>query len=231
VAKQYANEGNFEASNRELRKAFNACLTAAVFGAAFFLVFGDVVVRVLLGPKFIDPSRDLIPFFAIAFAFMTMRNFYFAQVIYFTCASYLELVVSILFLIVSAALSILLIPSYGAHGAAISLMIAFFISCVAYMIAGRRHYRMPIDLAGLGASTTLAALFFASAWSIDRIVVQSGMALTLKVVVFAILAAIAIRRLGFLRASPIEPAITTEPAMAARPEPLPVLSRISTPPL
>jgi O-antigen/teichoic acid export membrane protein len=231
VAKQYANEGNIEASNRELRKAFNACLTAAVFGAAFFLVFGDVVVRILLGPKFIDRSRDLIPFFAIAFAFMTMRNFYFAQVIYFTRASYLELLVSILFLTVSTVLSLLLIPHYGAHGAAIGLMIAFFISCVAYMIAGRRHYRMPIDLAALGTSATLAALFFASVWSIDRIIIHPGFALTLKVAVFAILAAVAIRRFGLLRSSPGEPAIATEPARAARPKPSPVLSRISTPPL
>ena len=61
-------------------------------------MFGDAVLRVVLQPEFIAPMRDLIPIFAVAFAFATMRSFYFAQVIYFTNASYLELVVALLFL-------------------------------------------------------------------------------------------------------------------------------------
>ena len=39
---------------------------------------------------------------------MTMRNYYFAQVIYFIHASYLELIVSVLFLVVSAVLVVTL---------------------------------------------------------------------------------------------------------------------------
>src|SRR6185295_2495332 len=76
-AKLHANEVNIAAADRELRKSFNACLAAACFGAAFFFVFGDIVVQVLLGARFADESRELIPIFALAFAFMTMRNFYF----------------------------------------------------------------------------------------------------------------------------------------------------------
>ena len=125
VAKQYSNEGNFTAANVTLQKAFNACLAAAVFGAAFFIVFGELVLRAVLKPDFVAPMRDLIPSFAIAFAFMTMRNFYFAQVIYFTKASYLELVVSLLFLVVSTGLSLLLVPAYGAYGAAVSSMVSW----------------------------------------------------------------------------------------------------------
>lgn len=84
VAKQHANDGNIEAANRELRKAFNACLATAVFGALFFFVFGDFVLSILLGRQFVEPSRDLVPVLAVGFAFVTMRNFYFAQVIYFS---------------------------------------------------------------------------------------------------------------------------------------------------
>ena len=100
-----------------LRRAFNACLATAVFGAAFFIVFGDVLLRLVLKPDFVGPAHDLIPIFAVAFAFMTMRNFYFAQVIYFTHASYLDLMVSLLFVAVSTVLSLLLVPAYGPHGA------------------------------------------------------------------------------------------------------------------
>ena len=80
---------------KRLQMAFNACLAAASFGAAFFIVFGHVVLQAILQPEFIAPTRDLIPILAIAFAFATMRNFYFAQVIYFTNASYLDLVVAV----------------------------------------------------------------------------------------------------------------------------------------
>src|SRR5580692_9656456 len=78
VAKTQANRGNSGAAHETLQKAFNACLTAATFGAGFFIVFGDALLRVVLQPEFIAPMRDLIPIFAVAFAFTTMRNFYFA---------------------------------------------------------------------------------------------------------------------------------------------------------
>ena len=70
-----------------------------------------VVLQAILQPEFIAPTRDLIPILAIAFAFATMRNFYFAQVIYFTNASYLDLVVALLFLVVSTGLSVVLVPT------------------------------------------------------------------------------------------------------------------------
>src|SRR6202167_2703659 len=129
VAKSHANNGNMAATETTLRRAFNACLATAVFGAAFFIVFGDVLLRLVLQPDFIGPAHDLIPLFAIAFAFMTMRNFYFAQVIYFTHASYLDLMVALLFVVVSTALSLALVPAYGPHGAAMALMLACIISC------------------------------------------------------------------------------------------------------
>jgi O-antigen/teichoic acid export membrane protein len=198
VAKQHANDGNIAASNRTLRKAFNACLAAAAFGAAFFLVFGDALLRLLLRPDFIGPSQDLIPIFTIAFAFMTMRNFYFAQVIYFIHASYLELIVSTLFLIVSTTLSLLLVPTYGAHGAAISLMVASIVSCLAFMVIGRRWYSLPIDLIGLGSIASLATIFVFGARSIQAYVASANILLMIDLVVFVLFSAFAVVRFGLL---------------------------------
>ena len=198
VAKQHANDGNVEASNRAMRKAFNSCLAAAAFGAAFFLVFGDALLRLLLRPDFIGPSQDLIPLFTIAFAFMTMRNFYFAQVIYFIHASYLELIVSTLFLIVSTTLSLLLVPTYGAHGAAISLMVASIVSCLAYMMIGRRWYSLPIDLVALGAIASLAAVFVFGARLIPAFVTNANILLLVDLVVFVGFSAFAVLHFGLL---------------------------------
>ena len=117
VAKQHSEQNDAIECDRILRKAFNACLATAAFGAAFFLVFGPFVVRLLFGRVFASALPDVIPPLAVAFAFITMRNFYFAQVIYFTQASYLELCVSTLFVVVSSALALLLVPGYGAEGA------------------------------------------------------------------------------------------------------------------
>lgn len=202
-AKLHANEGNIAAADRELRKSFNACLAAACFGAAFFFVFGDAVVQVLLGARFADESRELIPIFAVAFAFMTMRNFYFGQVIYFSGSSYLELVMSILFVIISSVLSIVLIPKYGAYGAAVSLTVAFSASCIMCMVLGRYHYPMPIDLVGLRSIAMLVIGFVALAWLIDQVVTQPRIALLIKGVLFVSAAVIMTRKFGLLRSAEV----------------------------
>ena len=201
VAKQYSNEGNLTAANVTLQKAFNACLAAAVFGAAFFIVFGELVLRAVLKPDFIAPMQDLIPVFAISFAFMTMRNFYFAQVIYFTKASYLELVVSLLFLAVSTGLSLLLVPGYGAYGAAMSSMVSWILSCLAFMALGRRWYRLPIDFAALAIMPVLAILFMFGAHETAKIFPGSSAPLVFDAFVFVVFGGFTIHRFGLLSAT------------------------------
>ena len=213
AAKHYANEGNVQASNHELRKSFNACLATAVSGALFFFVFGDLVVRILLGPKFVEPSRELIPFFAIAFAFMTMRNFYFGQVIYFARDSRLEPFMSLFFVLLSSLMSLQLIPHYGPKGAAISLMITYSISCAVYIVAGRRLYKMPIDPVGTGVICIFAILFMASSWIVDTTFGQVGVALAIKAVLFVAMGVLIISRLDILRPNTQAADIKSEPAM------------------
>ena len=146
VAKTQPIAATSAAANKTLQIAFNACLAAATFGAAFFIVFGHVVLQAVLQPEFIAPTQDLIPIFAVAFAFTTMRNFYFAQVIYFTNASYLELVVALLFLAFPRLCRCCWFRPMARTGAAIALMVACIFACLAFMALGRRWYRMPIDL-------------------------------------------------------------------------------------
>jgi O-antigen/teichoic acid export membrane protein len=210
VAKTQANRGDADGAGQTLQKAFNACLAAATFGAAFFIVFGDAVLRVVLQPEFIAPTRDLIPIFAIAFAFMTMRNFYFAQVIYFTNASYLELVVALLFLVISTVLSVLLVPVYGPHGAATALMVACIVACLAFMVLGRRWYRMPIDLTALGVMPSLAALFVFGAHTTAQLVQAQSLVFAIDAVILAICAGYAIRHFGLLSLPPAD--VVTEGA-------------------
>jgi O-antigen/teichoic acid export membrane protein len=193
IAKHQANDGDIKIANGTLRTAFRACLAAAVFGAAFFIVFGDSVLPLVLKPDFVTPIRDLIP----------MRNFYFAQVIYFISASYLELVISLLFLIVSAALSLLLVPSYGPHGAALALMTACIISCIAFMVLGRRWYKLPIDFTALAVMPALAALLVFGAHAVTWLIPGHSVPLAIDALVFALVGGFAIHRFGLLNAMPV----------------------------
>ena len=202
LAKRHAKQDEEAAANLVLQKAFNVCLAAAAFGAAFFMVFGDFALNLILNQEFVASAHDLIPIFAISFAFITMRNFYFAQVIYFTEASYLELIVSILFLVISTILSLLLVPMYGAKGAAIALMSASIVSCFAFRIIGRRWYNLPIDRAGLGIMPAMAVLFVFAARALNDVIPGGTIALAINATVFALLGGFIIVRFGFFRALP-----------------------------
>jgi O-antigen/teichoic acid export membrane protein len=203
TAKVQANAGDVEASNQTLRKAFNACMAAGAFGVAFFVIFGDVVTQIVLGQQFVELSRELVPIFAVAFAFVTMRNFYFAQVIYFTHASHLELIVSTMFVVISSALSVLLIPHYGSQGAAISLMVGCVASCLAFALMGRVYYRMPIDLGGLFAIPGLAVAFVLGVWQIGPTFAPAGVLLFVEASIFVVIGVVLIHRLGLLQVAPV----------------------------
>jgi O-antigen/teichoic acid export membrane protein len=204
VAKTQSNRGQGEAANKTLQMAFNACLAAATFGAAFFIVFGHVVLRAVLQPEFLAPTRDLIPIFAIAFAFSTMRNFYFAQVIYFTNASYLDLVVALLFLVISTALAMVLVPVYGPHGAAVALMVASIFACFAFMALGRRWYRMPIDWTALAVMPSLAILFVFGAKMTGDLLPGHSLPLVVDAGIFALFGGFAIHHFGLLNLPSVE---------------------------
>jgi peptidoglycan biosynthesis protein MviN/MurJ (putative lipid II flippase) len=127
-----------------------------------------------------------------------MRSFYFAQVIYFTNASYLELVVAVLYLGVSTALSLALVPLYGPRGAAIAMMVACVFACLAFMVLGRRWYLMPIDMSALIVMPALAALSVFAAHEIARLVSDHTLVLALDAAIFAVCGGFAIRHFGLL---------------------------------
>jgi uncharacterized membrane protein (UPF0136 family) len=136
------------------------------FGAAFFIVFGHVVLQAILQPEFIASTRGLIPILAIAFAFATMRN---------------------------------LVPADGPQGAAIALMVACVVACVAFMVLGRRWYRMPIDLTALGVMPSLAILFVFGAHMTGELLPGHTLPLVVDAVVFGFFGAFAIHHFGLLR--------------------------------
>jgi O-antigen/teichoic acid export membrane protein len=127
-----------------------------------------------------------------------MRNFYFGQVIYFSRASYLELVISLLILFTSSTLALLLLRPYGLAGAAVALMTASIVSCFAFAALGRRCYPMPVDLPALIAMPALAAAFVLSARAAAALIPGGSAALVIDAIAFAGVAGLAIRRFDLL---------------------------------
>jgi O-antigen/teichoic acid export membrane protein len=167
VAKQHADEGRREASDAVMRSAFRACMTAGAFGAAFFIMFGHDLARILLGADFANPAEDIIPFFAVAFGFMMLRSFYFGQVIYFTNGTFLELLIAVVFVATSALLALVLVPPLGAVGGAIALMIAHGASCIISAVIGRKLHVLPIDMKALVGIPAIVALAIVASWLLE----------------------------------------------------------------
>ena len=199
TAKQYAHEGNVEASTHELRTAFNASYATAALGAAFFIVFGDQVIRVLLGSQFHEDVGRLLPIFSIAFGIWLMGQFYFGQAIYFSNASFLEPILQTTLVLVSAAISIWLIPIYGTQGAAFAILAGVSVYCIGYIVIGRRYFRMPIDFAGVSIISMFAVLFVFAAWMLGRVAPSAAISQVIEAAVFVGLSALVVHRFDLLR--------------------------------
>lgn len=211
-AKQHSNDGGVEATSRTLRTAFNACVAAGTFGAAFFLVFGDRVVGLLFPAEFHASAAHLIPIFAVAYGFMTIGQYYFANVIYFTSASYLVTISSAILALVSSTLAVLLIPHYGPQGAAIAMLVGFMASSAVLIAISRRYYRMPIDLAGLCEITSIPAIFVLLVWTIGHYVPNSAALQISEAAVLMALGAYVVHRYKLLQ--PTSTNLVEEPEFA-----------------
>jgi len=203
-AKQHIHEGNNEASTNALLAAFNASFATAALGAAFLIVFGDQIVRVLLGSQFHGDAGSLIPILAIAFGILLLGQFYFNQAIFFSEASFLEPILQTALVLVSAAVSVLLIPIYGQQGAAFAILTAVSVYSIGFIVIGRQYFRMPIDYKGIAIISMVAMIFVFGAWMLDRVAPETAISQVSKVAVFVGLSAFVVHRFGLLRHTPTE---------------------------
>jgi O-antigen/teichoic acid export membrane protein len=146
IAKNASAGGDDGTARDVLRKAFTAYTTIALFGAAFVIRFEGVAVEGLLGKEFREPTESLVPLFVASSAIFMFRSFYFGQVIYFARSARPELIAAIITAGTVGLLSLLLIPRYGAEGAAIAVLIGQIAACAYYIWEGRRVYAMPVPV-------------------------------------------------------------------------------------
>lgn len=164
-AKRAASDGDDARTRTILTEAFRAYAFITAFGSAFILCFAPDVVRILFGVHYAEATASLVPYFTLATALYVFRAFYFGQAIYFLESASAELYASTGTVVAGAITALLLIPSYGATGAALAMVAAQAAGCLIAALAARRWRAMPLpvlDLCGI-AGAAIAAEFLADA--------------------------------------------------------------------
>lgn len=162
-AKRAASDGDSARTRLILTEAFRAYSFITAFGSAVILCFAPDVVKLLFGQPYAQAAASLVPLFTLATALYVFRAFYFGQAIYFLGSSSAELYASTATVAAGAVTALLLIPSYGATGAAFAMLAAQGAGCLVAALAARRWRAMPLpvlDLCGI-AGIAAAAAFLA----------------------------------------------------------------------
>jgi O-antigen/teichoic acid export membrane protein len=145
-----------------LKRASVAQCYIVVFGVAFYLLLGQPLFEILLAPGYVGEALGLLPVLVVANAILLLRSYLFAQVIYFSASSKLESISSITMLIAGIIASWLLIPRFGATGAAFAFLLAQAAALLVYVVLTPRALRLPIDFeraaALVGAGLAIVAV-------------------------------------------------------------------------
>lgn len=160
-AKRAASDGDSARTRLILTEAFRAYSFITAFGSAFILCFAPDLIHLLFGDAYAKAAASLVPIFTLATVLYVFRAFYFGQAIYFLESSSAELYASTATVAAGAATGLLLIPSYGALGAAFAMLAAQGAGCLVAALAARRWRAMPLpilDLCGIAGIAAAAAL-------------------------------------------------------------------------
>ena len=160
-AKRAASDGDSARTRLILTEAFRAYSFITAFGSAFILCFAPDLIHLLFGDAYAKAAASLVPIFILATVLYVFRAFYFGQAIYFLKSSSAELYASTATVAAGAATGLLLIPSYGALGAAFAMLAAQGAGCLVAALAARRWRAMPLpilDLCGIAGIAAAAAL-------------------------------------------------------------------------
>ncbi|EIA20382.1 lipopolysaccharide biosynthesis protein [Listeria fleischmannii] len=164
------------------------------------IIFSCVFLTILLGknlllyvfPESYKATLDIFPFLCFIPILYTISETTTLGIV-FSRKTYLNIFVSISAVIVNTCLSILLVPIWGAKGAAISMGISYFIYYIIRTLLSRRHWRgvsISRQLVAIGiifAASMLNTFSDIDAWAINGIALISIILLyakTLKIFIF-----------------------------------------------
>ena len=160
-AKALHGDGRASEARGVLRQASVTVAYLAVFGLAFFTLFGAPLFARLFGTA-PDALGEIVVWLALGNACLLMRAYYFGQVIYFTGSVRLELRATLVALVVGAVLGLALIPSHGVLGAAIAFALTQGAALATFLASAETRRVMPLadPRIGLVVGCGLAMVLF-----------------------------------------------------------------------
>jgi O-antigen/teichoic acid export membrane protein len=138
---------------------YNLVLVAVALGIA---VFADAAVGLVAGPEFRD-AASMVPALCLAMVFFSYRQI--GQIgALIRGRSDRIAVATTTAAVVATGLNFLLIPSYGAHGAAWATAVAFGVEFLIMWNLSQRLLRLPLTLAEIGVPAALAIGAWVVTW-------------------------------------------------------------------
>lgn len=160
LARADAVAGRQEDARQMLGQAFRAYAMLTAFGTAFVWHFSMPLFTLIFGKDIAVTVQPILLIVLLTNAIMVFRAYYFSQILFVDNGGKLLLSANVLHAVVAASLALLIIPHYGAVGAALSLMMGHAVALLWYLWSWRDHYvtRMPYRDAALIALSALVTL-------------------------------------------------------------------------
>ncbi len=114
-----------DAAKASLAPLRHATLTLAPLGALLFAALAQDLTKLMLGPAVAVPAAAVMPAIAVAVTFSGMRAFCFDVALHLRHATRLHVTTTAMMAVLNLGLNLLLIPRYGASGAAVASATAF----------------------------------------------------------------------------------------------------------
>jgi O-antigen/teichoic acid export membrane protein len=140
LARADAVNGRQDAARLMLGQAFRAFTMLTAFAGVFALHFAEPLLTTLFGASISASVRPILLLILASNMIMVFRAYYFAQILFVDNGSKLLLIANVAHAIVTATLSIWLIPRYGAAAAAFSLMMGHIVALSCYAWSWRSSY-------------------------------------------------------------------------------------------
>lgn len=146
-----------------LSRAFVTLWAIVVLGVVGWLLLGAELAGAVLGPGFGVGADVVLPLLVVATALLTLRAYYFGQAIYFAGSARREVVANGVMLLL-AGTALLLVPGFGATGAAAAMALTQAGGLAGFLWQDRRTRLMPVDLPVARTMLAIGLLTLAVGW-------------------------------------------------------------------
>lgn len=142
IVKALANQGE-SAARLQLQKSFVLVLGISAPSAVGIALLSEEIAHLFFGSAFQQGAAALMPWVALALFFSVMKSFYFDYSFQLAQSTFLQFVCIAIAALCLVVACFLLVPEYGASGAAYASVIGFFVSMSLSAIVGRKVFPMP----------------------------------------------------------------------------------------